>query len=105
MTAPVFTVRRAALCAALCLAVATASLARAQDPYSSSTDFARYAERLRSSAVGQLQPPTSLPVNPYGANLPPGAPFNPAVPHHDHLGGRTRRHQQPGQQRLVLLGP
>ena len=81
MTASAPSTRRLALCAALCLAAAMASLVRGQDPYSSSTDFARYAERLRSSAVGQLQPPTTLPVNPYGANLPPGAPFNPAVPY------------------------
>ena len=68
--------------AGLCLAAAGG--ATAQDPYASSTDFAKYAEHLRDSAVLQMQPPTTIPVNPYpapGTGLPPGAPFNPAVPY------------------------
>ncbi len=63
----------------------TLAAARAQDTvYSSSTDFARYAERLRNSAVGQMQPQTTIPTNAYpapGTNMPPGTPFNPAVPY------------------------
>ncbi len=81
MIAPAARPRNPALCAAILLFAAILPGVRAQDPYSSSTDFARYAERLRSNAVGQMQPQTVIPTNPYGANLPPSAPFNPAVPY------------------------
>ena len=81
MTAPAAPLWKTALRAAALLLTTTAPFAWAQDPYSSSTDFARYAERLRNSAVGQMQPQTVIPVNPYGSNLPPGAPFNPKVPY------------------------
>ena len=75
--------RLAAFCLAGAISFALGGGVRAQDPYSSSTDFAHYAERLRNSAVLQMQPTTTLPVNPYPApgSLAPGAPFNPAVPY------------------------
>ena len=82
MNTPVLSPRLADVCAAGVL-LAGASAALAQDPYASSTDFAKYAERLRNNAVQQMQPPTTLPVNPYpvpGTGRP-GTPFNPAVPY------------------------
>ncbi len=83
MNSPAVSRRFAAICAAGII-LAVRWTACAQDPYASSTDFARYAEHLRNSAVLQMQPQTTVPTNPYpvpGTNLPPGMPFNPAVPY------------------------
>ncbi|MBE7210662.1 MAG: hypothetical protein INR65_06550 [Gluconacetobacter diazotrophicus] len=83
MNSSALTSKLAAICAAGALLMVVAA-ADGQDPYASSTDFAKYAERLRNNAVLQMQPQTVVPVNPYpvpGTNMPPGVPFNPAVPY------------------------
>ena len=83
MSTPVTSLKPAAIGAVGVFLVASVA-ASAQDPYASSTDFAKYAERLRDSAVLQMQPQTTVPVNPYpvpGTSLTPGKPFNPAVPY------------------------